>query len=156
MSVAFGRNSQTLVNAARVHDDGVYCSANPSLNIPPMPVCGNAASYLPIFGHAAPPPGLSPNQQFSYAFWAWIWIVWEATARPPQWMLLHSIVSRSVTIDEYHHAAREAQWGQAVEILSRGAKHVLMLSGTPWRTQGTIALLEKELEFHQSYFPIHQ
>ena len=106
MSVAFGRNSRTLVNAARAHDDGVYCSANPSLNIPPMPVRGNADSYLPIFGHAAPPPGLSPNQQFSYAFWAWIWIVWEATARPPQWMLLHSIVSRSVTIDEYHHASR--------------------------------------------------
>ena len=106
MSVAFGRNSRTLVNAARAHDDGVYCSANPSLNIPPMPVRGNAASYLPIFDRAAPPPGLSPNQQFSYAFWAWIWIVWEATARPPQWMLLHSIVSRSVTIDEYHHASR--------------------------------------------------
>lgn len=47
-------------------------------------------------------------------------------------------------VDEYHHAEREAQWGQAVETLSKGAKHVLMLSGTPWRTQGTIALLEKE------------
>lgn len=49
-----------------------------------------------------------------------------------------------LVIDEYHHAEREAHWGQAVEMLSRGAKHVLMLSGTPWRTQGTIALLEKE------------
>ena len=46
--------------------------------------------------------------------------------------------------EEYHHAEREAAWGQAVTTLSRGAKHVLMLSGTPWRTKGTIALLDGE------------
>lgn len=46
--------------------------------------------------------------------------------------------------DEYHHAEREAAWGQAVTTLSRGAKHILMLSGTPWRTKGTIALLDGE------------
>ena len=47
-------------------------------------------------------------------------------------------------VEEYHHAEREAAWGQAVTTLSRGAKHVLMLSGTPWRTKGTIALLDGE------------
>jgi superfamily II DNA or RNA helicase len=52
-------------------------------------------------------------------------------------------------VDEYHHAEREAQWGQAVETLGKGAKHILMLSGTPWRTQGTIALLEKEHNIHK-------
>lgn len=55
-----------------------------------------------------------------------------------------STIGYLLIVDEYHHAEREAQWGQAVEVLSKGAKHILMLSGTPWRTQGTIALLEKE------------
>lgn len=51
-------------------------------------------------------------------------------------------------VEEYHHAEREAAWGQAVTTLSRGAKHVLMLSGTPWRTKGTIALLDGERNIH--------
>jgi len=51
-------------------------------------------------------------------------------------------------VEEYHHAEREAAWGQAVTTLSRGAKHVLMLSGTPWRTKGTIALLDGERNVH--------
>lgn len=46
--------------------------------------------------------------------------------------------------DEYHHAEREAFWGQGVTILGKSAAHVLMLSGTPWRTTGTIALLQGE------------
>jgi len=47
--------------------------------------------------------------------------------------------------DEYHHAEREASWGQAVTKLGRGAKNVLMLSGTPWKTRGTIALVDEEV-----------
>jgi len=50
--------------------------------------------------------------------------------------------------DEYHHAEREAYWGQGVSILGAGASYVLMLSGTPWRTKGTIALLEGERNIH--------
>lgn len=46
--------------------------------------------------------------------------------------------------DEYHHAEREACWGQAVTTLGRAAKNVLMLSGTPWKTKGTIALVDEE------------
>jgi superfamily II DNA or RNA helicase len=56
-------------------------------------------------------------------------------------------------VDEYHHAERDCHWGRAVETLSAGAKHVLMLSGTPWRTEGTIALLEDEQNIHrQPYY----
>lgn len=47
--------------------------------------------------------------------------------------------------DEYHHAEREACWGQAVTTLGHGAKNVLMLSGTPWKTKGTIALVDEEV-----------
>lgn len=47
--------------------------------------------------------------------------------------------------DEYHHAEREACWGQAVTRLGRSAKNVLMLSGTPWKTRGTIALVDEEV-----------
>lgn len=50
--------------------------------------------------------------------------------------------------DEYHHAEREAYWGQGVSTLGAGASYVLMLSGTPWRTKGTIALLEGERNIH--------
>jgi superfamily II DNA or RNA helicase len=55
--------------------------------------------------------------------------------------------------DEYHHAEREASWGQGVNTLGKAAAHVLMLSGTPWRTKGTIALLESERNIHnQPYY----
>jgi len=106
LTVAMGRTSTTVVNALRVHDDGVYCSANPSLDLPPMPVRGNSDTYLPIFNIAPPPPGLTPDQLFCCAFWSWLWKVWQATACPPRWLLNHSILSRSVTIDEYHHGSR--------------------------------------------------
>jgi superfamily II DNA or RNA helicase len=50
--------------------------------------------------------------------------------------------------DEYHHAEREACWGQAVTKLGKGAKNILMLSGTPWKTRGTIALVDEEVNIH--------
>lgn len=50
--------------------------------------------------------------------------------------------------DEYHHAEREACWGQAVTKLGRAAKNVLMLSGTPWKTKGTIALVDEEVNIN--------
>lgn len=82
-----------------------------------------------------------PNYQSDTQVWVTTYAGYKA--------ICNALASRMTTgylliVDEYHHAEREAQWGQAVETLSRGAKHVLMLSGTPWRTQGTIALLEKE------------
>jgi len=55
--------------------------------------------------------------------------------------------------DEYHHAEREACWGQAVTKLGRAAKNVLMLSGTPWKTRGTIALVDEEVNIKgESYY----
>jgi superfamily II DNA or RNA helicase len=82
-----------------------------------------------------------PNYQSDTQVWVTTYAGYKA--------ICNALASRNTAgylliVDEYHHAEREAQWGQAVETLSRGAKHVLMLSGTPWRTQGTIALLEKE------------
>lgn len=82
-----------------------------------------------------------PNYQSDTQVWVTTYAGYKA--------ICNALASRMTTgylliVDEYHHAEREAQWGQAVETLSKGAKHVLMLSGTPWRTQGTIALLEKE------------
>lgn len=54
--------------------------------------------------------------------------------------------------DEYHHAEREACWGQAVTTLGRAAKNVLMLSGTPWKTRGTIALVDDEKNIKEEYY----
>lgn len=44
--------------------------------------------------------------------------------------------------DEYHHAEREKEWGLALESISECAYKNLLLSGTPWRTEGYIALLK--------------
>lgn len=57
--------------------------------------------------------------------------------------------------DEYHHAecnyvakladseAPSRLWGEAVEELDALSKYTLMLSGTPWKEEGSIALLER-------------
>lgn len=61
-----------------------------------------------------------------------------------------------LVVDEYHHAecnyspksedteAPTRLWGQAVEEFYALSKHCIMLSGTPWREEGYIALLLKE------------
>lgn len=55
--------------------------------------------------------------------------------------------------DEYHHAERDAYWGNAVTSLAKGAKNVLMLSGTPWKTEGTIAFIDEEFNIKDhSYY----
>ena len=50
--------------------------------------------------------------------------------------------------DEYHHAERDAYWGNAVTSLAKGAKNILMLSGTPWKTEGTIAFIDEECNLY--------
>jgi superfamily II DNA or RNA helicase len=44
--------------------------------------------------------------------------------------------------DEYHHAERDKEWGNALESIASISYNILMLSGTPWRTDGYIALLQ--------------
>lgn len=44
-------------------------------------------------------------------------------------------------IDEYHHAEHAAEWGKPVNEFGLLSRHVLFLSGTPWRRDGKIALL---------------
>ena len=51
--------------------------------------------------------------------------------------------------DEFHHAERQAFWGNAVTTLGNGAKNVLMLSATPFKTEGTIALIDEETNIHK-------
>lgn len=51
-------------------------------------------------------------------------------------------------VDEYHHAEEEATWGKAVATLGAIAKHALLLSGTPWRRNGFIPLLNGEVNSH--------
>ena len=80
-----------------------------------------------------------PNYQSDTQVWVSTYAGYKAicnalAVRPTKGFLLIA--------DEYHHAEREAFWGQGVTILGKNAAHVLMLSGTPWRTTGTIALLE--------------
>jgi superfamily II DNA or RNA helicase len=82
-----------------------------------------------------------PNYQADTQVWVSTYAGYKA--------ICNALASRStkgilLIADEYHHAEREAFWGQGVSLLGRGAAHVLMLSGTPWRTTGTIALLEGE------------
>lgn len=44
--------------------------------------------------------------------------------------------------DEFHHAERDAAWGDGLNYVAQVAEKIVMLSGTPWRTQGEIALLK--------------
>ena len=47
-------------------------------------------------------------------------------------------------VDEAHHPERNASWGEAVDALSSQAGYTIALTGTPWKTAGHIALLEKQ------------
>lgn len=51
--------------------------------------------------------------------------------------------SRFLIVDEFHHAERDAPWGDAVDRLAAQSKKVLMLTGTPWRSEGEISLLKQ-------------
>ncbi len=48
-----------------------------------------------------------------------------------------------VILDEIHHAEREETWGITATTLANHAKFTVALTGTPWMTTGTIAILEK-------------
>lgn len=49
---------------------------------------------------------------------------------------------RFLIVDEFHHAERDAPWGEAVDDIAKKSQKVLMLTGTPWRSDGEIALLK--------------
>lgn len=49
---------------------------------------------------------------------------------------------RLLIVDEFHHAERDRTWGDAVSRCASKSTCVLMLSGTPWRSEGQIALLK--------------
>ncbi len=49
---------------------------------------------------------------------------------------------RLLIVDEFHHAERDAPWGVAVDEIAKRSTKVLMLTGTPWRSEGEIALLK--------------
>lgn len=48
-----------------------------------------------------------------------------------------------LVVDEYHHGEEDAAWGQSVSVLNEKAVHTLFLSGTPWRSNGQIAVLAR-------------
>ena len=49
---------------------------------------------------------------------------------------------RLLIVDEFHHAERDAPWGLAVDEIAKRSNKILMLTGTPWRSEGEIALLK--------------
>jgi len=48
-----------------------------------------------------------------------------------------------LVVDECHHPERMEGWGVAVEELSKRAGYTIALTGTPWKTTGTVALLDR-------------
>ena len=56
-------------------------------------------------------------------------------------------------IDEFHHPADTAEWGNAVDRLVSLCDHAIFLSGTPWKRDGKIAVLcgEKNI-YGDSYY----
>jgi len=51
-------------------------------------------------------------------------------------------------IDEFHHPADTAEWGNAVDRLVSLCDHAIFLSGTPWKRDGKIAVLCGEKNIH--------
>lgn len=55
--------------------------------------------------------------------------------------------------DEYHHAEIEASWGATVARIEQISSSMLFLSGTPWRSNGQIAVLAQHCNrFGQPYY----
>jgi superfamily II DNA or RNA helicase len=56
-------------------------------------------------------------------------------------------------IDEFHHPADTAEWGNAVDRLVSLCDHAIFLSGTPWKRDGKIAVLCGEKNIHgENYY----
>lgn len=56
-------------------------------------------------------------------------------------------------IDEFHHPADTAEWGNAVDRLIALCEHAIFLSGTPWKREGKIAVLCDQKNIHgESYY----
>lgn len=56
-------------------------------------------------------------------------------------------------VDEYHHAEEDATWGQNVTVLGDKAARIHFLSGTPWRSNGQIAMIASHKNrFGQPYY----
>lgn len=56
-------------------------------------------------------------------------------------------------VDEYHHAEIDASWGAAIARMEQISSSMLFLSGTPWRSNGQIAVLSQHCNrFGQPYY----
>jgi superfamily II DNA or RNA helicase len=56
-------------------------------------------------------------------------------------------------IDEFHHPADTAEWGNAVDRLIALCEHGIFLSGTPWKREGKIAVLCDQKNIHgENYY----
>jgi superfamily II DNA or RNA helicase len=47
----------------------------------------------------------------------------------------------AAVVDEYHHGEQDASWGATISRIEQISQSVLFLSGTPWRSNGQIAVL---------------
>ena len=118
----------------------LYESGMVDLVIILVPSLGIQAGWLNTFrGSLNATAG--PNYQADTQVWVGTYAGYKAICNA---LAVRRTKGYLLVADEYHHAEREAFWGQGVTILGAGASHVMMLSGTPWRTKGTIALLESE------------
>jgi superfamily II DNA or RNA helicase len=122
----------------------LYQSAMVDLVIILVPSLGVQSGWLNTFrGSLNATAG--PNYQVDTQVWVGTYAGYKAICNA---LAVRRTKGYLLIVDEYHHAEREAYWGQGVSALGAGASYVLMLSGTPWRTKGTIALLEDERNIH--------
>lgn len=56
-------------------------------------------------------------------------------------------------VDEYHHGEEDASWGAAIARIEQISSSMLFLSGTPWRSNGQIAVLAQHCNrYGQPYY----
>jgi superfamily II DNA or RNA helicase len=59
----------------------------------------------------------------------------------------------AAVFDEYHHGENDASWGLVIAQIAQRSKASLFLSGTPWRSNGRIAVLDEHLNMDgQPYY----
>ena len=73
-------------------------------------------------------------------------VTYQSVASQP--LMFAKLASESlVVLDEAHHIGDRRSWGQAVTEAFRAAPHILLMTGTPWRSDGsTIPFAEFDAE----------
>jgi len=126
-----GKTRFALKAAERLFDEGAVASV--IFVVPSRPLLSQTADTAASVGLRLRPwnnarPSLSSDTDG-------IVVTYQSVASQPL-MFARLAASSLVVLDEAHHIGDQQSWGRAVAEAFRGAPHVLLMTGTPWRSDG--------------------